>query len=72
MENTTPTENMVEDEAARYARVSVSSLQRWRGQGFGPKFVKAGRRVIYRRKDLDDWMAQRTFQSTSEADANAA
>jgi excisionase family DNA binding protein len=54
-------------EAAAYTRLSVPTLERKRLHGDGPPFVKAGKSVIYRRADLDDWMASRLVRSTSEA-----
>jgi hypothetical protein len=41
--------------AARYLGVSVSSLERWRAQGIGPKVTWIGRRPKYRRRDLDEY-----------------
>lgn len=53
-------------EAARYLRVSVSTLARWRVAGDGPNFSKAGpRAIIYSRESLDLWLRQRTHSSTS-------
>ncbi len=59
----------VEKEAADYVRLSPRTLQRHRQQGTGPLFTKAGRRVLYRQSDLDDWLAGNVFRSTSEAGA---
>ena len=58
---------LTQTEAARYLRLSQRSLERWRVSGFGPRFTKAGRRVLYQRKELDAWAEARTFGSTSEA-----
>lgn len=34
----------------------------WRKDGSGPPFVRAGgRRVLYRKADVDKWLAMRTF-----------
>jgi hypothetical protein len=38
---------LVERELAQRWRVSVRTLQRWRGQGSGPGWLKIGGRVIY-------------------------
>ena len=46
---------------------SVSSLQKWRVSGNGPKFVKNPKSVRYRVGDVRDWIAHNTVQSTSEA-----
>lgn len=53
--------------AAEYLDLGVSTLNRWRGTGEGPPFVKIGSRVRYRRADLDAWLKQRIVNSTSEA-----
>ena len=43
-------------------RVTTRTTARWRVEGNGPSFVRAGgRRVLYRRTDLDRWLAGRTF-----------
>jgi hypothetical protein len=34
-------------EAAAFLRLSPRSLERWRVNGRGPKFVRMGRRVVY-------------------------
>lgn len=56
-------------DAASYLGLSAKSLERWRSDGTGPAFVKAGpgRRaaVRYRKSDLDAWIDAQTFQSTS-------
>jgi excisionase family DNA binding protein len=56
-------------EAACALRISKRTLERWGITGDGPKFVKAGRRVLYRQCDLDDWIASRLCLSTSQARA---
>jgi predicted DNA-binding transcriptional regulator AlpA len=34
------------------------TLQKWRGEGKGPPFVKLEGLVRYRRRDLDRWIAE--------------
>ena len=54
-------------EAAKYLKVAESTLAKLRCYGGGPRFAKAGRRlVIYDRADLDAWLTNRTCRSTSE------
>lgn len=55
--------------AAPLAGATVGTLENWRTQGVGPKFIKVGRRVFYDPDDLAEWRASRRFQSTSEAEA---
>lgn len=56
-------------EAANYTRLSVPTLERMRLRGDGAPYVKAGKSVIYRRADLDAWLASRLVRSTSEVAA---
>ena len=57
---------LTQREAAGVLRISERTLERFRLDGSGPQFVKAGRRVLYRRSDIDAWTDARTFNSTSE------
>jgi excisionase family DNA binding protein len=56
-------------EAADYMRCSPRTLERMRCSGITPKFVKIGKRVLYRQSDLDEWIASRVVASTSECPA---
>lgn len=47
---------MLPNEAAALLRTPASTLQWWRTMGRGPKFLKVGRRVLYRRRDLEDFL----------------
>ncbi len=57
---------MTEKEAGPYTRHSVSTLQKRRVYGGGPRYVKRGRSVYYHIEDLDAWMRERVVHSTSE------
>ncbi len=46
--------------------VSERTLQRWRLEGVGPKFLKLGRLVRYRKSDLDSWSDAQLRASTSQ------
>lgn len=52
--------------AARYTGLSISTLNKLRVIGDGPKFVKCGRRVVYEINDLDSWLASLKRRSTSQ------
>jgi excisionase family DNA binding protein len=59
-------------EAAAYLRVSKSYLDKLRVYGGGPRFLRLGKRkVLYRKFDLDAWLASQSFDSTSEYEAFA-
>jgi hypothetical protein len=44
--------------AADYLGLWMALLEHWRHLGLGPKFMRVGRRILYRRDDLDAFMAQ--------------
>jgi len=37
---------------------STGTLANWRYRGVGPKWIKIGRAVLYRRADLNDYIAR--------------
>ncbi|SHF96394.1 helix-turn-helix domain-containing protein [Geodermatophilus nigrescens] len=43
-------------EAADYLRAPIATLRYWRHLGIGPAGFRIGRRVMYRRRDLDLWI----------------
>ncbi|MEM6474658.1 MAG: helix-turn-helix domain-containing protein [Pseudomonadota bacterium] len=54
-------------EAAPVIGVSAGTLENWRVNGYGPRFIKSGRRVVYDPTDIEAWKNENRFQSTSEA-----
>lgn len=57
-------------EAATYLRLSPRSLERYRVEGGGPRYFKAGAGkrapVRYRIEDLEAWLSGVSYGSTSE------
>jgi hypothetical protein len=49
---------MTVDGAASYLRTPVATLRYWRHLGIGPDGFRIGRRVVYRRADLDRWISE--------------
>ena len=47
--------------------LSERTLERMRAEGSGPRFSKAGRRVLYRLEDVEEWLETNSFSSTVEA-----
>ncbi len=41
-----------------YLDVPVGTLTQWRYRGLGPKFLKVGRHVRYRREDVLAWLEE--------------
>lgn len=55
------------DQAAGYTKLAASTLTKKRLYGDGPAYSKIGRRVVYRRADLDHWLDGHRRTSTSDA-----
>jgi excisionase family DNA binding protein len=55
---TDPGRLLTEEEAAAYLRVRPRTLQRWRQLDRGPTFTRAGRRILYRMADLQDYLRE--------------
>ena len=48
---------------------TYSTLASWRHEGRGPKYIKIGGRVVYRGRDLNDWLDARTVDPEKRAAA---
>jgi hypothetical protein len=60
-------------QAAEYVGLSASTLEKFRLNGSGPVYQKAGPKiVVYRPEDLDGWLSARRRRSTSDTDHVAA
>lgn len=44
-----------------------STLAHWRSEGRGPAFVRLGRRVAYRGRDLNAWIESRRVEPSAAA-----
>lgn len=53
------------DDLAKEIHVSPATLARWRGAGTGPKFMNAGRRILYALPDINAWLQASSRTSTS-------
>lgn len=63
------TEYLRQGQAAAVLCVAERTLEKWRIEGRGPVFRHHGRRVVYRREDLETWSAATARRSTSEQPA---
>jgi hypothetical protein len=63
---------LTERQAALALLLSVKTLQAWRVQGRNLPFVRIGRRIAYRVRDINDFIESNRFASTSEADVACA
>ena len=57
---------LAQAEAPEFLRVSGRTLERWRLEGSGPPYIKAGRRLLYSVSDVESWLQARRRSSTSE------
>ncbi len=54
-------------EAARYLGIKPQTLAVWASSGrYSLPYVRVGRRALYRRSNLDDWLAARTITQIGE------
>ena len=60
-----PHELLLREEAAALIRRSPAVLANMAYRGVGPTYVKAGRRVLYRRSDLEAWLRANTIEPTA-------
>ena len=56
---------LLEREAADLLRTAHRTLQRMRQEGSGPKYFKAGRRVIYTEVELEAWLGKPLDSTTA-------
>jgi hypothetical protein len=68
-DRTNADEYMRSPEMAKRLRIGKSVPAKWRLTGFGPPYIKAGRTVLYRKRDIDEWAANLLRRSTSETTA---
>jgi excisionase family DNA binding protein len=52
-------------EAAELLRAPVATLRYWRHLGTGPRSFRLGRRVLYRREDLQAWVEAQLGRSAT-------
>lgn len=53
------------EETAEYLKTSVSTLAIWRTTGrYNIPYMKIGRKVFYRKSELEAWLASRTMTNT--------
>jgi predicted DNA-binding transcriptional regulator AlpA len=72
--NDTPTGEFLSDaQLCAMLHVTTRTTSRWRVEGNGPAFIRAGgRRVLYRRADLDLWLSRRTYAHRAAEAVRAA
>lgn len=64
-------ENLTTNEAAAFLRTSPRTLIRWRNARRGPRWVKPGGKILYRRSDLEKWLDDQSVEPVAEGVAHA-
>jgi hypothetical protein len=57
-------EHLDQNSLSRRWRISPRTLEQWRWQGRGPRFLKIGGRVVYRLIDIETYEAERLHLNT--------
>lgn len=58
--------HLTSQELAERLRMSPGTLQNWRTKGFGPKFIKFGKRVLYPISIVEKWEQSYLKESTAQ------
>lgn len=51
-------ETLDTNEAAKYLKQAVITLEQWRAKGIGPEFYKPSHKILYFKNDLDAWIKE--------------
>ena len=64
---TAPPPILTTPQAALFLNLKPATLEQWRWNGRGPRFIKIGRSCRYRISDLEAFLESRVFNNTTEA-----
>ena len=59
-------ELLTDDEFGELSGAAKITRATWRRKGLGPRFIKIGRRVFYRRAEIDAWLLQQEARTNAE------
>ena len=66
-DQTLPDGRVFAAEAALHLGCKPRTLEVWRSQGIGPRYLRVAGRVQYRREDLDDYLEAHAVETTGHA-----
>ncbi|QNH11204.1 helix-turn-helix domain-containing protein [Xanthomonas sp. SI] len=69
--NSVPANRLKVPAAAKHLGISVSTLDKMRMEGRGPRYLKIGGRVFYRRADLDAYIEGSVVETSDSRGAAA-
>lgn len=65
--NPEPRDYLSPEDFAKLTGVPAGTQAQWRYRGVGPVFIKAGRRVLYSRRAVEEWLEANTHTQTGGA-----
>lgn len=65
--NLSPASLLTERDASVLLKIPMATLRRWRWAGAGPRFLKLGGHVRYRRGDIEEFIAAGERGGATEA-----
>lgn len=66
------TKHLNQIDLANRWKLSPRTLERWRWNGEGPRFMKLGGRVVYRLEDIEEYEREQSRASTTDTPAKPA
>jgi hypothetical protein len=54
------------EQAAPLIVSTPGTMARWRRTGKGPRFIRVGKKIAYRRSDLEAWLDGQTYSNTAQ------
>lgn len=48
---------MTTKDLAAYVHRPLATIYQWNSRGLGPRYIRRGRKVLYRRSDVDKWLS---------------
>lgn len=58
-----PNEYLTDAQFCHLMNVTPRTSNQWRRNNLGPAYIRVGlRRILYRREDVNSWLASRTFR----------
>jgi excisionase family DNA binding protein len=60
-------ENYTPAQLSEHLQIPEETLRKWRIAGTGPKYVRIGKHIRYRRMQVDRWLEQREREAAGAA-----
>jgi len=57
---------LTERQLCKFWSITPETLRKWRGNGYGPIYLKVGGRVLYRPEDIREFERQTMYRSSGD------